>query len=141
MAVLASGVDRPDPSGHRDLIERIAQSGAVVSEIPPGGSLTGWRFIQRSRLLAAISSATVILEPGVRSGVLGVAKQAGNLHRLVGTVPGPITSVTSGNCDRSGVPLCLTGIPTTDLQPICEVEFIVLSEAAACDLRTCERDV
>lgn len=95
VAVLASGVDRPYPSGHRDLIERIAQRGAVVSEIPPGGSPTRWRFIQRSRLLAAMSSATVIVKAGVRSGSLGVAEQARNLHRSVGAVPGPITSVTS----------------------------------------------
>ncbi|MFX4273305.1 DNA-processing protein DprA [Pseudarthrobacter sp. J1738] len=95
VAVLASGVDRPYPSGHRDLIERIAQRGAVVSEIPPGGSPTRWRFVQRSRLLAAMSSATVIVEAGVRSGSLGVAEQARNLQRPVGAVPGPITSVTS----------------------------------------------
>ena len=95
VAVLAGGVDRPYPSGHRDLIERIAQRGAVVSEIPPGGSPTRWRFIQRSRLLAAMSATTVIVEAGVRSGSLGVAEQARNLHRPVGAVPGPITSVTS----------------------------------------------
>jgi len=95
VAVLASGVDRPYPSGHRELIERIAQHGAVISEIPPGGSPTRWRFIQRSRLLASMSSATVIVEAGVRSGSLGVAEQATNLHRPVGAVPGPITSVTS----------------------------------------------
>lgn len=95
VAVLASGVDRPYPSGHRELIERIAQRGAVVSEIPPGGSPTRWRFIQRSRLLAAMSSATVIVEAGVRSGSLGIAEQARNLHRPVGAVPGPITSITS----------------------------------------------
>ncbi|SMX78007.1 DNA processing protein [Brevibacterium aurantiacum] len=101
VAVLASGVDRPYPSGHRELIERIAQRGAVVSEIPPGGAPTRWRFIQRSRLLAAMSSATVIVEAGVRSGSLGVAEQARSLDRPVGAVPGPITSATSAG------PLCL----------------------------------
>lgn len=100
IALLAGGVDRPYPAGHRELITNIATRGAVASEIPPGGAPTRWRFIQRSRLLAAMSSATIIVEAGVRSGSLSVAEQARSLHRPVGAVPGPITSVTSAGALR-----------------------------------------
>lgn len=36
IAILANGVDRPYPAGHRDLLERVADAGLLVSEVPPG---------------------------------------------------------------------------------------------------------
>ena len=55
IAVLASGLDRPYPAGHRDLLERVADLGLVVSEMPPGSTPTRHRFTARGRLLAAQS--------------------------------------------------------------------------------------
>lgn len=95
IAVLASGLDRPYPAGHRDLLERVADLGLVVSEMPPGSTPTRHRFAARGRLLAAMSSATVIVEAGARSGALNVAREAHTLGRGVGAVPGPITSAAS----------------------------------------------
>lgn len=95
IAVLAGGVDRPYPSGHRDLLDRVGDVGALVSELPPGSVPTRHRFLARSRLLGAMSAATVVVEAGARSGALRVATEAHQLGRQVGAVPGPITSVTS----------------------------------------------
>lgn len=95
IAVLAGGVDRPYPSGHRDLLERVGDVGALVSELPPGSVPTRHRFLTRSRLLAAMSAATVVVEAGARSGALRVASEARQLGRQVGAVPGPVTSATS----------------------------------------------
>ena len=47
VAFVAGGVDRFYPSGHDALLTRIVESGAVVSELPPGSSPTKWRFLQR----------------------------------------------------------------------------------------------
>jgi DNA processing protein len=49
IAFLAGGVDRPYPSGHESLIARMAETGAVVSELPCGATPTKWRFLQRTR--------------------------------------------------------------------------------------------
>ncbi|GAA3847036.1 DNA-processing protein DprA [Brevibacterium ammoniilyticum] len=95
IAVLASGPDRLYPAGHRDLLEQVADRGLVVSELPPGSAPTRHRFIARGRLLAAMSSATVIVEAGARSGALNVAREAQALGRSVGAVPGPVTSAAS----------------------------------------------
>ena len=38
IAVLTGGVDRPYPSGHRDLLDRVGDVGALVSELPPGSN-------------------------------------------------------------------------------------------------------
>ncbi|MBL3689469.1 DNA-processing protein DprA [Leucobacter chromiireducens] len=98
IAVLASGVDRAYPAGHRELIERIAVDGCVVSEMLPGTAPTRWRFIMRGRIIAALASAVVIPEAGVRSGALSVAQLAHGMARPVGAVPGPVTSAVSAGC-------------------------------------------
>jgi len=100
VAFLAGGVDRFYPSGHETLLTRIAETGAVVSELPCGASPTKWRFLQRNRLIAASSLATVVLEAGWRSGSLNTAGHAAALGRPLGAVPGPVTSAASAGCHR-----------------------------------------
>jgi DNA processing protein len=68
VAFLAGGVDRFYPSGHDALLNRIIESGAVLAETPCGFAPTKWRFLQRNRLIAAASQATVVVEAGWRSG-------------------------------------------------------------------------
>lgn len=100
VAVLAGGVDRLYPSAHAQLFEKIVRSGAVVAEMPPGQAPTKWRFLQRNRLIAAISKATLVCEAGHRSGSLNTAGHAAELGRPLGAVPGPITSASSAGCHR-----------------------------------------
>jgi len=100
VAFLAGGVDRPYPAGHANLIERIADSGAVVSEVPPGSAPTKWRFLQRNRLIAALGDASIVVEAGYRSGSLNEAGHARAFGRPIGAVPGPITSAASAGCHR-----------------------------------------
>lgn len=55
IAVLAGGVDRPYPKGHRELLDQVADVGVLVSEPPPGSTPTPQRFLARSRLVGALS--------------------------------------------------------------------------------------
>ncbi len=100
VAVLAGGLDRFYPSGHEQLIGRIADRGVVVAEVPPGTTPTKWRFLLRNRLIAALSCASVVVEAGWRSGSLNTAGHAGTLGRPLGAVPGPVTSAASAGCHR-----------------------------------------
>jgi DNA processing protein len=100
VAFLAGGVDRFYPSGHDALLTRIVESGAVMSELPCGQAPTKWRFLQRNRLIAAVSQATVVLEAGWRSGSLNTAGHAAQMGRPLGAVPGPVTSAASAGCHR-----------------------------------------
>lgn len=95
IAVMANGVDRPYPMGLRELLERVANLGLIVSEVPPGAVPTLHRFIVRARLVAALSAATVVVEAGVRSGSTTFARRAHELGCAVGAVPGPVPSATS----------------------------------------------
>lgn len=100
VAFLAGGVDRFYPSGHDSLLTRIVENGAVISELPCGSPPTKWRFLQRNRLIAAASVATIVLEAGWRSGSLNTAGHAATLGRPLGAVPGPVTSAASAGCHR-----------------------------------------
>ncbi len=107
VAVLACGVDRVYPSGHAGLLDAIvAAGGGVVSELAPGASPHRWRFLQRNRVIAAMTVATVVVEAAARSGAANTARVAALLSRAVAAVPGPITSATSAGCHdliRDGV--------------------------------------
>jgi DNA processing protein len=100
VAILAGGLDRYYPTGNTDLIERIAKNGAVVSELPVNMMTTKWRFLQRNRLIAAMSDAVIVVEAGARSGALGTARHAAAIGVPVGAVPGPVTSATSFGTNR-----------------------------------------
>ena len=100
VAVLAGGIDCGYPAGHVGLLKRIATSGAVVSEYPPGVPPARHRFLQRHRLLAAISRSTVVIEAGRRSGARHAARLVAELGRPVLAVPGPVSSAVSAGCHR-----------------------------------------
>lgn len=100
VAFLAGGLDRFYPSGHEALLTRIVERGVAASEVPCSVAPTKWRFLQRNRLIAAASLATVVVEAGARSGSLNTAGHAAALGRPLGAVPGPITSSASAGCHR-----------------------------------------
>lgn len=100
VAVMAGGPDRLYPSGHTELLERIVDEGCLLAELPPGQAPTRWRFLQRNRIVAALSATTVVVEAGHRSGALSTANHASAIGRPLGAVPGPVTSQASAGCHR-----------------------------------------
>lgn len=98
IAVLAGGVDRLYPRGNDGLLREVAETGAVISAQPPGTGVTRYRFLDRNRIIAALTGATVVVEAAARSGALSTAAWAAALDRPVGAVPGPVTSVASVGC-------------------------------------------
>lgn len=119
VCVLAGGLDRFYPSAHTDLITQIERTGLVISETPTGTPPSRWRFLQRNRLIAALSSALVVTEAGKRSGALGAAMHALALGRPLAAVPGPVTSSTSNGCHvlirEAGAQLVASGDDLTSL--------------------------
>jgi DNA processing protein len=60
IAVLGSGVDMIYPPEHHKLAERIAKSGAVVSDYPPGTKPEGSNFPPRNRIISGLSRGTIV---------------------------------------------------------------------------------
>ncbi|MFC4629836.1 DNA-processing protein DprA [Promicromonospora alba] len=111
VAFLAGGVDRLYPASNTDLLRRTVEQGAVVSEVPPGSVPGKQRFLKRNRLIASLTSGTVVVEASVRSGALSTANHAARLLRPLGAVPGPVTSMASAGCHellRRGAAVCVT---------------------------------
>ncbi|WP_104524981.1 DNA-processing protein DprA [Blastococcus atacamensis] len=98
VAVLSCGVDRPYPAGNGALFHRIAETGLLVSEWPPGCAPLKHRFLVRNRLIAALTRGTVVVEAAARSGAQATANRAQKLGRPVLVVPGPVTSALSVGC-------------------------------------------
>jgi DNA processing protein len=92
VAVLGSGLARPYPECHRELFERVAGSGAVISEFPLDESPARGNFPRRNRLISGLAAAVVVVEATRRSGSLITAGHALEQGREVQAVPGPVTS-------------------------------------------------
>ena len=92
IAVLGSGVDHIYPSEHTDLASRIAGSGLVLSEYPPGTPPLQFHFPMRNRLISGLSRAVVVIEASDKSGSLITASCAAEQGRDVMAVPGNVLS-------------------------------------------------
>ncbi|MBI3449624.1 MAG: DNA-protecting protein DprA [Acidobacteria bacterium] len=95
VAVMGSGLDVPYPKENRNLFERIAVSGAVVSEFPFGTGPQPRFFPFRNRIIAGLGHGVVVVEGARESGSLITARLAADFGREVFAVPGPITSSLS----------------------------------------------
>jgi DNA processing protein len=92
IAVLGSGLDLPYPKGSAQLLERIVEAGAIVSEYPPGVQAEPFRFPARNRIVAALGRALVVVEGADGSGSMISVEHALELGREVFAVPGAVTS-------------------------------------------------
>jgi DNA processing protein len=95
LAVLGTGLDVVYPTENRKLYERIASSGAVLSELPLGTPPDPGNFPVRNRLISGLALGVVVVEATAKSGSLITAGMALEQGRQVFAVPGPL--------DREGV--------------------------------------
>ena len=95
MAVMGSGIDVPYPRSNRKLYDRIAASGAVISEFPLGTPPLGPHFPRRNRIISGLARALIVVEAAEKSGSLISAAFALEQGREVMAVPGNVTSEVS----------------------------------------------
>jgi DNA processing protein len=85
------------PSGHKNLAKEILENnGVLISELEDTTRAAKWTFVARNRIMAALSDAVLIVEAEEKSGTLVTGRQALELGRDIGAVPGEIFSPTSG---------------------------------------------
>lgn len=96
--ISAGGLDRPYPAGNATLFDRVAETGLLISESPPGAGPHRHRFLTRNRLIASLSTGTVVVEAARRSGATNTANHCRRLGRPLMAVPGPVTSGMSAGC-------------------------------------------
>ncbi|MFM8901308.1 MAG: DNA-processing protein DprA [Burkholderiales bacterium] len=98
IAVVGTGLDRVYPKAHHGLAHQIAEQGLVLSEYPLGTPPLPSYFPQRNRIIAGLSSGTLVVEAAVQSGSLITARLAAEYGREVLAIPGSIHSPHSRGC-------------------------------------------
>jgi DNA processing protein len=88
LAVLGSGLRFVHPRENVELAERIADRGALLSELHPNARPRGPQLMARDRIVSGLSRAVVVVEAGENSGSLDTAARAKKQGRLVFAVPG-----------------------------------------------------
>jgi DNA processing protein len=109
IGVLAGGHAKPYPPEATPLMPRMAEYGAILSEMPIEWEPRGRDFPRRNRIVSGLSLATVVVEAARASGSLITARFATEQNREVFAAPGsPLDPRAEGTNDllREGANLC-----------------------------------
>ncbi len=100
IAVLGAGLRHLYPPENQALAEKIAESGAVVSEFPMDTTPDRQTFPMRNRIISGWGSGLLVVEAGLNSGALISASQAADQGRNLYAIPGQIDRPTSHGSNR-----------------------------------------
>jgi DNA processing protein len=134
VGVLAGGHGKPYPSEAVPLMERMVESGAVVSEMPIQWEPRGRDFPRRNRIVSGLALGIVVIEAARGSGSLITARFALEQNRQVFAVPGsPLDPRAEGTNDllKQGASIC-TGADDvlTSLEPVRSSDLGAMRESS-----------
>lgn len=99
-AVLGCGVDICYPNEARELYQRIAEQGGIISEYPIGTAPRAQLFPPRNRIISGLSEGVLVIEAKYRSGTLITVDMALEQGRNVYALPGRTTDPLSFGCNN-----------------------------------------
>lgn len=100
-AVLAHGFHTLYPSKNRILAEKILENGgALFTEFNTSQKPDRENFIQRNRIIAGLSPATIVVESAFGGGSMSTVTFANSYNRDVYALPGRITDKYSQGCNQ-----------------------------------------
>lgn len=100
IAIPGHGLDRIYPSRHRDTAVRMLENGGILTEFLSQTVPEGPNFVQRNRIIAGMSDATVVVESKKEGGSLITAMLASSYNRDVFAFPGRPTDENFAGCNR-----------------------------------------
>jgi DNA processing protein len=100
VAVIGTGIDRCYPESHQRIAQRVAEHGAVVSELPIGAPPLAQHFPLRNRLIAGLARGVLVVQAARRSGSLITARLALEYGREVMAIPGSVHTPLHKGCHQ-----------------------------------------
>lgn len=101
IGILAHGFHTFYPSANKKLSEKILEeSGGLLTEFNSSRKPDRENFIQRNRIIAGISPATIVVETAFGGGSVSTATFANTYNRDVFALPGKITDKYSQGCNQ-----------------------------------------
>lgn len=100
IAICGRGLDDIYPARNRNLGQRIAREGLLLSEYLPGQKPERHHFPERNRLIASLASATLVVEATPNSGSLITARQAAQYGNEVLAMPGSVDNPLARGCHQ-----------------------------------------
>jgi DNA processing protein len=98
--VIAGGIDVVYPPENNARQAAIAERGLLIAEQPPGIEPRARHFPYRNRIIAGLSSGTVVVEAAPKSGSLITARYAAEFGRDVMAVPGSPLDPRAQGCNQ-----------------------------------------
>lgn len=99
IAVAGTGLDRVYPARNKELAKKIVDSGAVISEFPPGTPAKASHFPRRNRIISGLCQGLLVVEAARESGSLITARMALEQNREVFAIPGSIHNPLARGCN------------------------------------------
>ena len=122
IGVIAGGIDVFYPPENEERQTALYERGLVLAEMPPGTEPRARHFPYRNRIIAGMSSGTVVVEAAPRSGSLITARLATEAGREVMAVPGSPLDPRAQGCNqliRDGATLVQTAADViAELRPL-----------------------
>lgn len=100
VAVLGCGIDSVYPKENRELLRKIAERGAVISEYSPFTPPSAGYFPARNRIISGLSRGTIVVEASEKSGAIITADLAKEQGRDVFVIPGDVDAESMRGCHR-----------------------------------------
>jgi len=100
IGVIAGGIDVFYPPENEERQKALYERGLVLAEMPPGTEPRARHFPYRNRIIAGMSSGTVVVEAAPRSGSLITARLAAEAGREVLAVPGSPLDPRAQGCNQ-----------------------------------------
>lgn len=100
IGVLAHGLDMIYPSVHRDTAKAMLRQGGVLTEFCPGTRIDKRNFLQRNRIIAAMSDCCILPESAEHGGGLVTCRLSMDYGRQVFAFPGNVGMAYSEGCNK-----------------------------------------
>ena len=100
VGVLAHGLDQIYPSMHRSTAEQMLHCGGLLTEYMSMTNPDKGNFVQRNRIVAGMTDATVVIESAEHGGALITARLANDYNHEVFAFPGRISDQYSRGCNQ-----------------------------------------